>query len=477
MLTHISAISSLLLGIAFFLVGNGLLNTLLQLRGLQENYSTLVIGFFMSAYYAGYFIGSWVDSRIIRRIGHIRSFALFASVTAVAALLHILIIHPWVWIILRFFYGIALIGIYMIIESWLNSQTPSSHRGQVFAIYMIINFLSMAVGQQFLRIDESLGFLLFAIVAITINLSLAPIMLTRRMQPVLPEKQTSNLYTLFKKAPLPLVASCLSGLNAGAFWGMAPAYASMINFNTQEVATLITAAIVGGALLQYPIGRLSDRHDRRKVLLCVSTAATLFALLIALPLPREWHPWLFCLWGGLSFTIYSLAVAQLIDQLAAEEILSGSASLLLVNAIGATFAPTLAGAFIKLIGPIALPLMFVGVTGILALYTLYRVIYKSVKITEPFAQFVPMVRTSTTALELMPEAEAASAASAANENHSGPATQAAQEENPLPTSADTTASVQPSENKTEAPSAPVPADPVAPSGEPEPQSPEKDNHQ
>ena len=403
MISHIAAISSLLLGIAFFLTGNGLLNTLLQLRGLSEGYTTTTIGLLMSAYYGGFFIGNWVDAPIIRRIGHIRSFALFASIAAIAVLLHILLIDPWVWATLRIVYGIALIGIYMVVESWLNAQAPNSHRGRIFAVYMVANFLALATGQQLLRLDETLGFTVFAVATMAMCASLTPVMLTRRIQPTLPEKQTIGLRTLFRKAPLPLVASALSGLNTGAFWGMASVYASMKNFSTGEVATLMSMTILGGALLQYPIGRISDRFDRRRVLFTVLCASALCSAIIALPLANHWLFALFCLWGGLSFTVYPVSVAQLIDQLKPEEILAGSASLLLVNGVGAAFAPTLAGLLMQPFGANALPLYFFTVIALLAAYTFYQIRFVRNKIAEPFAQFVPMVNTSTTALEMMPD--------------------------------------------------------------------------
>lgn len=405
MLTHVTAISSLLLGAALFLIGNGLLNTLLQLRGLNEGYSAAIIGAFMSAYYGGYLIGSWLGKSVIKRIGHIRAFALFASIAAITALVHILIVNFAIWIVLRCLYGMSLICIYIIIESWLNAQVPNALRGRIFAVYMATNFLSLAFSQQLLRLDKTLGFTVFAVAAIAMCASLIPIMLTRRIQPTLPKKQKNNLLTLLKQAPLPLVASALSGMNAGAFWGMAPTYASLKGFTPDDVATLMTAAILGGAAMQYPIGRFSDRFDRRRVLFVVVCAACACSALIAL-IPDgkpSWLTALFTLWGGLSFTLYPLAVAQLIDQLPQEETLAGSASLLLINGIGATITPVAAGSLIGFFGPDALPVYFMCITAVLAIYTFYRIRFSHIRPVEPFAQFVPMVNTSTTALDMMPE--------------------------------------------------------------------------
>lgn len=414
MLLHITAISSLLLGIAFFLLGNSLLGTLLQLKGISETYTTVTIGFFMSAYYAGFFAGNWVTMPVIRRIGHIRAFALFASLACVSALLHILIINPGVWIALRFIYGISAISIYIIVESWLNTQAPNALRGRIFAIYMVINFMAQAAGQQLLRLDQTLGFVLFAVAAICISSSLTPIMLTRRMQPPPPAKRSSNLRALMRTTPLPLLASCASGLSSGAFWGMGSAYMSLKGFDMVQIATTMTATILGGALFQYPMGRFSDRFDRRKVLLGVTCGAAVASLAIIFSLSDSWLPWIFFFWGGFSFCIYPIAVAQLIDQLKVEDMLSGTTSLLLINGIGAMTAPILAGLLMKPFGPSALPYLFLSITSALAIYTFYRIRYASDHVTDAPAQFVPMTRTSRKALEIMTQSSVDSDTPATN---------------------------------------------------------------
>ena len=401
---QIAPISSLLSGVALLLLGNGLLNTLLTLKGAAEGYSTTLLGLMMSGYFTGYFLGNWVGSPMIRRVGHIRAFAFCAALACICALLHVLIVHPWVWVVLRMLYGVALICLYMVIESWLNARASSENRGGIFALYMAVNLGALALGQQLLRFDPTLGFALFAVAGMFIVSALMPVTLTRQMQPSLPETPNSNLRQLFGIAPLALTASALSGLALSGFWGMAPAYADMVGFDAAGVGLLMTMTILGGALLQWPIGWLSDRLDRRWILFWVVSAAVVTAAAISLLAPGQLLISLFFLFGGLSFAIYPLGVALLIDQLQPDEILSGSASLLLVNGIGAACGQLLAGALMQHFGAPALPMYFALSLAPLAAYALYRMRHVSDLVSGEQAHFMPMLRTSPTVLELMPDA-------------------------------------------------------------------------
>lgn len=400
----IAPISSLLSGVALLLLGNGLLNTLLTLRGVAEGYSTTMLGLIMSGYFVGFLLGTWLATPLVKRIGHIRAFACCAALAAIAALLHLLLIDPWVWLLLRVLYGLGLVTLYMVIESWLNAQAPNEKRGQVFAVYMAVNLGALALAQQLLHLADPVQFTLFAIAAILISAALMPITLTRQAQPSLPETPPSNLRQLWSIAPLAIVAAGLSGLALGAFWGMAPVYASLAGFDTSGVGLLMTATILGGALLQWPIGIYSDRHDRRQVLLRVVILAVALALIMSLLPAGPLLLGAIFIWGGLAFAIYPIAVAQLIDQLHSDEILSGSASLLMVNGIGSVCGPLLAGVLMEQLGAGALPLYFASTLGLLAAYTFYRLRHVSDLVSGDAAHFTPMLRTSPTVLELMPDA-------------------------------------------------------------------------
>ncbi|KJS80643.1 MULTISPECIES: MFS transporter [Stutzerimonas stutzeri group] len=428
----IAPISSLLGGVALLLLGHGLLNTLLTLRGVAEGYSTGMIGLLMSGYFAGFLIGTWLAPSLIRRIGHIRTFAFYAALAAVAVLVHVLIVNPWVWLVLRVLYGVSLVTLYMVIESWLNAQVSGEKRGQVFALYMAVNLGALAAAQQLLSLDTPMNFTLFALAAILISSALMPITLTRQAQPALPDMPATDLLQLARIAPLPLMAAGISGLTLGGFWGLAPVYASQVGFDAAGVGLLMSITILGGAVLQWPIGLFSDKHDRRVVLLWVVAIAAVLALVITPILSGSLLLGLMFLWGGLAFSIYSIAVAQMVDQLHPDEILSGSSGLLLANGFGAAFGPVVAGGLMHLFGHIALPLFFAVSLGILAIYSFWRPRRVVDLVTEPHGHFTPMLRTSHTVLELMPDTpEVEATAAPANEAEMVDEHPVAQEE-PMP---------------------------------------------
>lgn len=394
-------IRALLGSVALLLLGNGLINTLLALRGANEGFSTTLLGLIMSGYFVGFICGTWVSGRLIRRMGHIRTFAFGAGICASAALLHFIFIDPWVWLALRVIYGLSFITLMTVIESWLNGQAASHQRGRVFAIYMVVNLGSLAIAQQILRLDTSQGFLLFAVTAILICWALLPITMTKRTQPFIAERPKSSLKALLGFAPLAVAASALSGLAMGAFWTLTPVYARSAGFDVAGVGLVMSGAILGGALMQIPIGRFSDRHDRPRVMTYVVILAMLSAAAMPLAPGQNTLLALFFLWGGLSFSIYPIAVAQLIDQLHPDEIVAGSADMLVVQGAGSAVAPILAGALMGWLGPQGLPLYIAGVLGILVAFAIYRRRHVSTLVSGDTAHFEPMTPTSGQALEMM----------------------------------------------------------------------------
>ncbi|EIK52546.1 major facilitator family transporter [Stutzerimonas stutzeri TS44] len=400
----IAPVSSLLTGVALLLLGHGLLNTLLTLRGIAEGYSTGMVGLLMSGYFSGFLIGTWLAPSLIRRIGHIRTFSFYAAMAATVVLLHVMIVDPWVWLVLRVIYGIALVTLYMVIESWLNAQVSGEKRGQMFAIYMAVNLGALAAAQQLLGLDSPMAFTLFALAAILIGAAMMPITLTRQPQPAQPDVPPTDLLQLARIAPLPLMAAGVSGFSLGGFWGLAPVYAGQMGFDDAGIGLMMSVTILGGALLQWPIGWLSDRFERRSVLLWVVTLAALLALGLTLLQAGPALLGVMFVWGGLAFSIYSIAVAQMVDHLNPDEILSGSSGLLLANGFGAALGPVIAGGLMHLAGPVALPLFYMVSLGVLAFYAFYRPRKVIDLVTEPHGHFTPMLRTSPTVMELMPDA-------------------------------------------------------------------------
>lgn len=401
MLRLLLPIAALLTGVAFLLLGTGLLNTLVAVRGSLEGYSDGLIGLIMSGYFVGFFIGTFLAMPLIRRVGHIRAFAVCAALAAASALAYSLVISPLIWGVLRIVTGTVLVILYTISESWLNAQTPSAQRGRVFAIYMAVNLGSLAAAQQLLRLDAPTSHTLFVLAGMLISVSLVPVAWTRMMQPAVHDAQRLRLRQLWHFAPLAVAGSVLSGLAMGAFWGLGALYAGRIGLDATGIATFMTSAILGGALLQLPLGRISDTLDRRLVLGAVAVAAAVGAVgLLLLSQLGGWVTLAIAFYGGMAFAVYPVAIAHLVDHLAPEDVLSGCSSLLLLHGVGAAIGPALAGQLMELTHVQALPVYFAAMHLVLAGYAFRRLAQQRVDAEDHASTFVPLVRTSPVAMEM-----------------------------------------------------------------------------
>ena len=402
MLPMILPIGALLAGIALLLLGSGLLNTTVTLRGSLEGFSDTTLGLIGSTYFLGFFLGSFVAPQLIRRMGHIRAFAFFGAAVASCILLHALVVAPWFWMVLRIITGVGLVGFYAVIESWLNDQTAAERRGQVFAIYVVVNLAALAGAQQLLRVDSPAAFTLFAVAAILVCASLLPVTMTRFPQPAVGAPPRLDLALIRRAAPAAFVGALSSGLSMGAFWSLTPVYGERIGLDTAGIAALMTSAIVGGALLQWPMGRLSDAGDRRLALAIAAAGATFAGLAVGAFGHLEHVPLagLF-LFGGMAFAVYPIVVAHLVDHLHQDEILAGNTGILFLHGVGAAIGPAIAGALMGWLGERALPL-HLGLAFLpLALFTLS--LYRNTRdeIVDAPAHFTPMMRTSPAVLEMV----------------------------------------------------------------------------
>ncbi|HKT43068.1 MAG TPA: MFS transporter [Rhodanobacteraceae bacterium] len=400
MLRTLRPVASLLTGTALLLIGVGLLNTLIPLRGMNAGYSGTLLGGLTSAYYAGYFIGTFAMPPLVRRVGHIRAFAFCAACTACVVLLHALGSNPIVWLLLRLLTGVVLVGLYAIIESWLNAQAAPAQRGTVFAAYMVVNLCSLALAQQLLRIGGQ-PFVLFTVIALAICAATLPVLLTRQAQPQPQATPKLQLGLLIEVAPTAGAGALLSGLAMGAFWGLLPVYARRIGFDTAEVGTYMSVAILGGAALQWPLGRFSDHRDRRVVLAWVAAAAALLAIAALAAGGREWPAMaMIFLFGGVAFAVYPIVVAHLVEHVTPDNLLAASGSVLLVYGVGSALGPLIAGVLMSGMGTWSLFAWFAGTHALLAGYAAYRF---NVRQRAPLRErrFQPMLRTTPAALRLL----------------------------------------------------------------------------
>jgi MFS family permease len=333
------------LGIGLLMLGSGLQGTLLGVRATMAGFPTTVTGIIMAGYFMGFLIGSALTPRLVARVGHIRVFGAMASIASVAPLIHAVAVDPYVWTAMRVLTGFAYVGLYIVAESWLNDRSTNQTRGQLLSVYMVIMLGSMAAGPLLLNAANPDGFVLFIVAAVLVSLAVVPISLTAYPAPEFHAIDKLKLGELMRISPLGIAGCMLQGSAAGTLIGLGAVYAQEVGLTLADVSFFVAAIILGGMILQWPIGRLSDRFDRRQVL----TAATVLAgaVSLAAALLDLSNPALLIaiagLLGGLSFPIYSLALAHTNDFLDPKQMVGASSGLLMANGIGGMVGPIAAG--------------------------------------------------------------------------------------------------------------------------------------
>lgn len=405
-------VAALLSGTAILLLGAGLLTILLPVRATIEGFSTLAIGLITASYYTGFVAGCLLAPHLVRRVGHIRTFAAFAATAASAALLLGLYVSPPTWIGFRAVVGFCLAGLYMVIESWLNERASNQTRGRIFAAYMFVNLSAITAGQFGLAAGDPATDRLFAFAAIGICFALVPVALTGASAPAPLVNVRLRLGHLYRLSPVGMVGCLFAGLATGAFWGLAPVFATTRGLSAGEVAVFMGLAIVGGALGQWPLGRISDRADRRHVIIVACFgAAGATAALAALPAPPgNADLALGFVAGAFMFSVYSLSVAHANDFIPADQFVEASSGLLLIFGIGAIVGPLLGSAAMVFIGDFGV-FAYIAVAHVaLAVFAFARTKKRAPRPAEERSGFVPMsvaAEAGREVLELDPRAPAA----------------------------------------------------------------------
>ena len=339
----LAPLASLLLGISFLLSGNSLLGTVLPLRGLSEHFSPIVIGLMGSSYNAGFVLGCLACPFLIQRAGHIRAYSTLVSLAAATTLIHPIIVDPTVWILARAITGFSLAGLYLIVESWLNDKASNENRGLVMSIYIVVNFSMTTVGQLMVLLAPIQHFELFAAASILVSLAVVPVALTTSAQPAPIAIVEFRPLRLFKIAPVGLMGTFMIGVANGAYWSLLPVFAIARGLTSNGAAVFLSIAAIGGALAQWPIGRLSDRLDRRLVLGVGMIGATVMSLLVGfLPLSPNALLAISFVLGAAVLTGYSVAAAHAYDRCSRSEYVEMATGVLLANGTGAIIGPLIA---------------------------------------------------------------------------------------------------------------------------------------
>ncbi|HET9680116.1 MAG TPA: MFS transporter, partial [Gammaproteobacteria bacterium] len=336
------SLTSLFLAVLLMMLGNGLLGSLLGLKLAQAGASPLAAGVVMAGYYLGLVIGAFVCQGIVRRVGHIRAFAAFGAINVATVMLLALTTATPVWVALRIITGITMMGLYMVVESWFNERAERRVRGRVFSLYMAVSFAGLGGGQFLLAMNDIASLDLFLVAGMLFSLCLVPVALTRAVHPQPVEATRFDIRHLFQLAPYAVIACSCAGLVNGAFYALGPVYAYATLSGAAGTGAFMGVTIIGGLLLQWPVGLLSDRFDRRTIMALLSIAvAVLSLLLLLLESALFWQLVIALLWGGLAFTVYPVAVAYANDHIEPQDIMPAAGALLLSYGIGAAMGPLL----------------------------------------------------------------------------------------------------------------------------------------
>ena len=394
----------------------GFQGSLLGVRAVEEEFSLTATGFMMSGYFVGYFIGAKTIPQIISRVGHIRVFAAFASIASLVILIHAVYVNPFVWFLLRVLTGISMVSIYTVAESWLNDRASNKNRGSVLSIYMVILYGAMGLGMFLLNFSNPINFEPFILISIITSAALIPILLTKRKAPTFKKISSMSLQEVFISSPFGMVSSFFYGTIQSALFTLLAVYAATMNFSIFQISLVTFLLAVSGAVSQWPIGKLSDMFDRRKVIIIVTFAAAFFAFCAILSSRQMYLPgdlatskfWFYVfliLFSFCSLPMFSLILAHTNDFIPKEKFVAAGASLQFIFGMGAMAGPFLCSIFMGMVGPNGFFIFLLFFHSLIGFYGVYRSKVRPV-IENPDSQFVAMPQSITPAgIELNPSTE------------------------------------------------------------------------
>lgn len=385
----LAPVSALLIAIALLVTGHGLQSTLIPLAGSQAGFSDLQVGLVSSSYFFGLVLGCLGAPYVIMRAGHIRAFAALVSLMSAAAILHPIMVDPLSWSAIRIISGFCLAGFYMIVESWLNEQASNENRGTIMSIYIVLVYAAMTTGQLSLTVMDITTFVPFAIASVAVSLAVIPVSLTTANQPAPITVVRFRPVKLYRNSPTALVAVLLIGVTQGALWMLAPLYAIQIGLTTSQAAYFAAAFVGAGAITQWPIGRISDRLDRRLVLLGLATSAVLVCIIfMTVPIEGVTMAILLALLAGVATQpAYAIAASHAFDHADRNDYVETSSGMNLAFGIGSSFGPLTASYLMQSVGPWGLFLQVAVIQGLMGLYILSRLFQRAAPSVEDKTDF------------------------------------------------------------------------------------------
>ena len=395
---------ALLLGMLFLQLGNGLQGTLLGVRGELEGFSTFEMSVVMSAYFLGFLGASKLVPDLIRRVGHVRVFAALASFISAILILYPLLVNPWVWTGGRVIIGFCFCGVYIAAESWLNNAATNENRGQLLSSYMVVQMAGIVAAQLLLLTGDPSGFELFVLISVLVSISFAPILLSITPTPAFETTKPMSIKELFSTSPLGCVGMFFLGGIFSAQFGMAPVFGTSADLSLLQISIFVAAFYIGAMVFQFPVGWLSDRMDRR-ILIVVTSAIGFIAAVIAIFGENIFIILLGSAFfiGGMSNPLYSLLIAYTNDFLEPDDMASASGGLLFLNGLGAISGPLFTGYLMTEIGPIGFFVILAALLGVLTVYGFYRMTQRGISDVDTSSYATVLPTTSAVAVEIAQE--------------------------------------------------------------------------
>jgi len=407
---------ALFLGLGLIMLGNGLQGSLLGLRASLEGFPISVTGLVMSGYFLGLVVGSTIVPKIVNRVGHIRSFGALASLASTSILVHVVFVDPWVWWAMRLTTGFAYAGLYIVAESWLNDMADNETRGQLLSFYMLISLGGMAGGQFMLNIASPEGSTLFILISVLVSVAVIPILVSVSTAPAFETTESVGVFQLFRVSPLGVFGIFAAGISAGSIFGVGTVYASSIGLDVQQVSFFMGSLIIGGIIMQFPLGRISDVIGRRWVIIMTCALGALVSSLASVTTVGGWHLFgLIALIGGLSWPLYSLCVAHTNDYLNPSQMVAASGALVLVNGLGAAVGAPITAFAMEFLGPQSFYQVNGAALGLVCLFAIWRATRRRAVAPAEQGEFVSMPPSPISAV-MNPELELASIENSSSNN-------------------------------------------------------------
>ena len=407
---------ALFLGYSLLVIAHGLQGNLLGVRAVLEDFNIVATGVVMSGYFIGYFFGANIVPNLVGKVGHIRVFAAFASIASLSILIHALIVNPYIWVIGRFLTGLSMISIFVVVESWLNDRATNKSRGKVLSIYMIITFVGIGLGTLLLNFEDPKKYEPFILVSLLLSIALIPILLTKRKPPTFKKTTSIKIKELYKISPLATFSMLCTGFIHPVIFTLGSVYGALMNFSVLEISLYLFLITIAGALFQWPIGYLSDKFDRRLIIIITSLLSAILAILCFfsvtkspdfINLSSDWkilfqhianHRMYFyifiSLYAGLCLPLFSLNLAYVNDFLPKEKFVSAGAGLQLIFGMSAMVAPFLCSIFMKNLGPNGLFLFLFIFQLLIVIFGIYRITIRPSK-DNPENTFTTLPRNIT----------------------------------------------------------------------------------